>query len=343
MKAETIVRDESRGVRLEAYLQQVQGEFGFARRPAVLILPGGGYTICSDREADPVAMAYMKAGYQAFVLRYTVKSKGGWPLPLDDYEWAMDAIESHADEFGLDKERIAVAGFSAGGHLAACAATMGTHRPKAAVLVYPAILKSIVDLCQPGMPYPAEHVDGAVCPCFIVSARDDRVVPVENELSFEMALAKAGVPFESHIYSYGGHGFSTAEPWVITSEVCPRLPAWVDASIGWLGEVMGSLSYHGFKDPVAAIQLNADTAPVLSIECSIGHLAAQGDAVQAILAPVFEGIRQVAQERGFSEEAVMAGISTSTAREVLGMLGCPEEKTVAIDTALHGVENRLGR
>ena len=62
MKMETIVLHEGRDVTLTAYIQDVEGEFGFMRRPAMLVLPGGGYAMCSDREADPVALAYSKAG-----------------------------------------------------------------------------------------------------------------------------------------------------------------------------------------------------------------------------------------------------------------------------------------
>lgn len=65
MKAETIVLNEERNVTLTVYTQEVGGEFGFGRRPAMLVIPGGGYAMCSDREADPVAMAYLRAGYQA--------------------------------------------------------------------------------------------------------------------------------------------------------------------------------------------------------------------------------------------------------------------------------------
>ena len=72
MKSQVIWLNKERNVSLTAYLQDAGGEFIFDKRPAIIILPGGGYAMCSDREADPVAMAYLKAGYQAFVLRYTV-------------------------------------------------------------------------------------------------------------------------------------------------------------------------------------------------------------------------------------------------------------------------------
>ena len=79
MKSDTIVMNRERNVTLTACIQEADGEFGFSKRPAMLVLPGGGYAMCSDREADPVAAAYLKAGYQVFILRYTVKSKGGCP------------------------------------------------------------------------------------------------------------------------------------------------------------------------------------------------------------------------------------------------------------------------
>ena len=94
MKTQEIILHENRNVTLTAYIQETDGEFGFSRRPAMLVIPGGGYAMCSDREADPVALAYLKAGFQAFVLRYTCTPKGKWPLPLEDYEQAMHSLRS---------------------------------------------------------------------------------------------------------------------------------------------------------------------------------------------------------------------------------------------------------
>ena len=341
MKAQEIILNEKRDVTLTAYIQEVDGEFGFSKRPAMLVIPGGGYAMCSDREADAVAMAYLKAGYQTFVLRYTVKSKGGWPNPLNDYEQAMALIGENAEAWHIDPAKIAVAGFSAGGHLAACAATIAQHKPAAAVLVYPAILKDIVDMCQPGMPYPHEHVTPQTCPCFVVAARDDRTVDVKNALMMELALADKGVAFESHIYSYGGHGFSTAEDWINTNSVCPRLPDWVSYSIQWLGEVMGKLTRSGFTEPTAAISMNGDFAPVLSVDCTIGHLRKQNEEVKAVLAPMFAGIEAVAKARGFSVEGLMAAIGSNTAREIMEMVQIPADTIQEIDKVLHGTVNEL--
>ncbi len=341
MKTQEMVLHESRNVTLTAYLQETDGEFGFAKRPAMLILPGGGYAMCSDREADPVAAAYLKAGYQAFILRYTVKSKGGWPLPLEDYEQAMTLIEENAEQWHVDTAHIAVVGFSAGGHLAACAATVAEHKPAAAVLVYPAILKDIVDLCQPDMPYPHEHVTPETAPCFLAAARDDRTVDISNALMMELALAQNGVAFESHIYSYGGHGFSTGEDWIITNAACPRLPHWVSDSIEWLGEIMGKFTRNGFTEPVAACSMNANYAPVLSVMCTLNHLNGQSDAAKAVLAPMYAGIEAVAKARQFSAEGLMAAVGNNTAKEIMEMLQMPEQAIKTIDAALHGMINEL--
>ena len=341
MTAEKIVLNQEREVSLTAYIQEVDGEFGFSKRPAMVVIPGGGYAMCSDREADAVAMAYLKAGYQAFVLRYTCTPKGKWPLPLEDYEQAMALLEENAEKWHIDKEKVAVVGFSAGGHLAACAATIASHKPAAAVLVYPAILQDICDLCQPGMPYPHEHITTETCPCFLVAARDDRTVDIKNTLMMELALADKGVAFESHIYSYGGHGFSTGEDWIITNSVSPRLPNWVCESIDWLGEIMGRFTRKGFTEPTVATSMNTDSAPILSVDCTLSHLRKQNEEALSVLTPMFQGIEAVAQARGYSLEGLMAAIGNNTAREIMEMVQLPSETIKKIDAQLHGMVNTL--
>ena len=341
MEKELIVLNEARHVTLTAYLQEVNGEFGFDKRPAILILPGGGYAMCSDREADPVAAVYLKAGYQAFILRYSTGAHKAWPNPLNDYEQAMALIEANADKWHLDKTRIAAVGFSAGGHLCACAATIAQHKPAAAILVYPAILKDICDLCQPGMPQPNEHVAADTCPCFLVAARDDRTVDIKNSLMMQLALAEHGVAFESHTYSYGGHGFSTAEEWINTNRVSRRVPNWVPDSIGWLEELFGTLTSKGFVEPDIKISMNANNAPVLSVERTLGHIRKQPEAAQAVLQPLFAGIKAVAEARGFAEEGLMAAVSGNTVRELMEMVQVPDEAILKIDKALHEIENQL--
>jgi len=339
MKSEVIVLNEERNVTLTCYLQEVNGEFGFSERPAMLVMPGGGYAMCSDRESDAVALTYSKAGFQTFILRYTVKGKGTWPLPLEDYEQAMELIRSNSGLWHIAENRIAVAGFSAGGHLAACAATIAKNKPDAAILIYPAILKDIVDMCQPGMPYPNEHVTADTCPCFLAACRDDRVVNIKNTLMMELALAEKDIPFESHIYSYGGHGFSTADEWIVTNSCSERVPHWVEDSIGWLREIFGRLTYGGMQSPNIAVSKNGDTAPVLSVACSLNHIRRQSEEARSVLAPMFEGITALAKARGFSEEGLMAAIGTTTVREIMEMLKIDDKTILDMDSKLHGIVN----
>ena len=298
--------------------------------------------MCSDREADPVAMAYLRAGHQAFILRYSTGKNKTWPNPLEDYEQAMALIEERAEEWRLDSSRIAAVGFSAGGHQCACAATIAKHKPAAAILVYPAILKEICDMCQPGMPQPNEHVTGETSPCFLVAARDDRTVDVKNSLMMQLALAEKGVPFESHIYSYGGHGFSTGEDWIINNSLSSRIPDWVDDSIGWLKETLGTLTMKGFSEPNIAVSKNGDNAPVLSVMCTLNHIRRQSENTISLLKPLFDGMQAVADARGFSMEGLMAAVGNNTVRELMEMVQVDGETIQEIDKTLHSMVNKIG-
>lgn len=252
MKIEKIVLNEARNVTLTAYLLEVGGEFtNIAKRPAVVVLPGGGYEFCSTREVDPVALSYLKAGFQVFVLNYSVKEFGGWPNPMEDYEQAMALIRSKAETWHVYADKIAVIGFSAGGHLAAAAATMSHNRPNAAILGYP-LTGEDVKKYSPNAPDTVAAVDEKTCPCFIFASRTDQVVSVSNSIHMMDALVKAGVSFESHIYAYGPHGFSTCDSSVRvpTISFCRRIPNWVEDSIGWLKELFGDFAENGLSEPL---------------------------------------------------------------------------------------------
>lgn len=242
MKTEEIVLNAQRNVTLTGYIQKTGGEFtNITQRPAILILPGGGYELCSDLESDPVAMPYLKIGYHVFILRYSIKQDKTWPNPLVDYENAMSLIRKNKDEWHLDPNKVCVIGFSAGGHLAGCAATMSVNRPNAAILGY-ALLNDDVKKYNPKAPNVTHFVDKNTCPCFVFAARDDNVVSADNSLDFTRALFSANVPFESHIYSFGPHGFSTADASVQPQDsLNSRTADWVPNSIEWLKEQFGVL------------------------------------------------------------------------------------------------------
>ena len=196
-------------------------------------------------------------------------------------------------------------------------------------------------MCQPGMPQPNEHVTGETSPCFLVAARDDRTVDVKNSLMMQLALAEKGVPFESRIYSYGGHGFSTGEDWIINNSLSSRIPDWVDDSIGWLKETLGTLTMKGFSEPNIAVSKNGDNAPVLSVMCSLAHIRKQSADAISVLKPLFDGMRAVADARGFSMEGLMAAVGNNTVRELMEMVQVDGETIQEIDKTLHSMVNHI--
>lgn len=341
MRFSEIILNEERKVRLTVLLQEVGGEFApIDRRPAILVLPGGGYAMCSDREADPVALAYARAGYQTFILRYSTGKYKTWPNPLNDYEQAMELNRGNADEWHLDAGRVAVVGFSAGGHLAACAATVAKNRPNAAILGYAALTKEIADACQPGMPYPVECADDKTPPCFLFATRDDNVVDIRNTIDFQRSLADRGVNFEAHIYSFGMHGFSTAEPYVNQVALSSRVKNWVQDSIDWLAEVWGAFTGRGFGKPMFYRTVNTDMLPMLSLDCTVGHLRQQNETVQNLLKDVFEALEALIQAKFENLPAARAIIDHYKARNIIQMLQIPAEITEQLDDELRKIENK---
>lgn len=333
------VLSAERNSSLTIYLNAENNEFGEPRpRPFILIIPGGGYGDWSETEAEPAALAYMAAGYQAGILRYTLKDDGGWPHPLEDYEKAMDIVMRGADEWLIDRDHVAVAGFSAGGHLAACAATFAEHKPNAAVLVYPSIVQAECDTCQPGMPAPHEYVDGNTAPCFILAARDDVAVSLANALTMASDLERAGVRFEMHIGSFGSHGFSTTIR-NISGEVCPRLTDWVRDSIEWLGEIMGFLTIEGFTKPLFPRYLPADNDEYLSLECSLARVCEQGGEAEELLAPLWELMEKDAAYRAFSFAGWKLALEGYTLRRVMEISRLPEKDMVEIGEKLSRIPN----
>ena len=343
MLYKTIVLNRKRNVTLTVMVQEVGGEYrGVTARPAVLILPGGGYMFCSDREAEPVAMPYLKAGFQAFILRYSVLEHAAWPQPLKDYERAMAFIREHAEEWHVIPDRIAVIGFSAGGHLAGAAATMSENRPNAAVLGYPVLRKESaleLGLTMPGIP---EHVDEKTCPCFLFATRTDSVVPIQNTLDMMNALNRFQTSFECHIYGYGPHGYSTGDHSIQSAAtVIPaRASDWVDDSIAWLKDVFGEFGDGCLSEPVCRAHINDDASAWLSLDCSIGRIYGNPEARRA-LADVFavmeEKIIRFTPEMSFDE--MMQAVGRMTLRELLQERNLLTERFDEIDMALRRVPN----
>jgi len=185
---------------------------------AVVICPGGGYSILAiDLEGEEVARWLNSIGVTGIVLKYRVPARKDQPkhlAPLQDAQRAMSLVRSRAKDWGLEAGRIGILGFSAGGHLAAATATnhdkrhydavdevdRTSCRPDFAVLVYPAYLIAEDRLA------PEIRVDANTPPVFFAHAGDDRI-SAENSVRMYLALLRAKVPSELHVYAGGGHGF----------------------------------------------------------------------------------------------------------------------------------------
>ncbi|MFZ0490621.1 MAG: alpha/beta hydrolase [Salegentibacter sp.] len=209
---------------------------------AVLICPGGGYEgLAYDWEGTQIAEWLNTKGIAGIVLKYRLPNsasvKTSYEAPLQDAKRAIRMIRAHAEEWNIDKNKVGVMGFSAGGHLAS---TLGTHfnapetvpqdsmqsinaRPDFMVLVYPVITmkKEFTHMGSrnsllggnPSEELVAqfsneEQVTNDTPPTFLVHATDDDVVPVENSLQFYRALVDHHIDAEMHIYPEGGHGFA---------------------------------------------------------------------------------------------------------------------------------------
>ena len=334
VKFESLILNEDRNVKLSCFLLDCCCTYIPAKeRPAVIILPGGAYQFHSDRESEPVAQAFLDAGFHAFILYYSVGRHAVWPNPLTDYEQAADAICSHAEDWHVCTDKIAVIGFSAGGHLAACAATMAKRRPAAAILGYPVINDYIAEICTPGLPLPADHVDRRTSPCFLFGCRDDRLVDVSNFLAFESALARQGIQFESHLYAMGGHGFSTGAEEFQEQRLCSRVSRWTDDAVNWLGDIWGKMMPTGFSESAVPSHVNKDGTDFLSLDCTIAYLRGQS-AARPLLDGLFSLADQLFVGRGLPERSVKAFEQAYTMRFLAAVSGMDAESMQALDAQL---------
>ncbi len=233
-------------------------------RPAVVVCPGGGYSGTSPREADPIALSYLAAGFHSFVVDYSC-APTGWPAACCEISKAIAYIREHAEEYNIDKDKIILCGFSAGGH---AAASVGVHydkavvkefaevdgiinKPNGLILGYPVITD---DLQKTHMGtydnfclgqedakefFGLEHFVTENTPkSFIWHTFQDNAVPVENSMRFATALIEKGVNCELHIFPRGGHGLSLADKRVAAPESIENYPKgvdiWMDMSIRWI-------------------------------------------------------------------------------------------------------------
>lgn len=206
-------------------------------RGGVMVLPGGGYQHLADHEGSSIAVRLNEAGFDAAVLRYRLAPHHRHPDMIHDAQRGMRMMRQHP---AIRAEKIAVLGFSGGGHLAS---TLAVHaerftaeaddlagrvsaRPDAAVLCYP-----VIDMAGPHShsgscdallgPMPDakliqqlsndQHVGGDTPPTFLWHTADDESVPIHNSLMFAAACREARVPVELHVYESGNHGLGLAD------------------------------------------------------------------------------------------------------------------------------------
>jgi acetyl esterase/lipase len=224
--------------------------------PCVIICPGGGYTIlAAEHEGTDVARYFNNLGIHAIVLKYRIPSSKNQEdkkiAPLQDAQQAIYLARKNAKEWGIDPTKIGIMGFSAGGHLAT---SLGVHyddvkikiskktslRPDFQILGYPVVsiskfphMGSRNNLLSPdttssNISYFSNelHINSNTPPAFLVHAKDDKVVPIENAYLYAEALKMNGVASEVFVYETGGHGFG------LVNKTSPL--KWTDALEKWM-------------------------------------------------------------------------------------------------------------
>jgi len=231
-------------------------------RPAILVIPGGGYGCVSSGEGERVALFYNAAGFHAFVLDYCV-APHRHPLPIMNVAKSIELMRENAGEWSIDPGQIAVCGFSAGGHLAASISTMWNdeelfggdeeknllHKPNASILAYPVItcgefahkgsFKNLTGSEEENELWKRlsleYRVDKNTPPAFLWHTYGDTCVPMENSMLYASALRQYAIPFELHVYPYGPHGMSRVsdETYWMLPKFTRKYP-WMEFSVEWL-------------------------------------------------------------------------------------------------------------
>lgn len=232
------------------------------KRPTLLICPGGGYGMCSQRESEVVALAFLPFGMNAVILNYSV-APHRFPTQIREVAAVMELLYEKQDEWHVDTEKITIIGFSAGGHLAAHYSTSfdtpevrevfpESKSVNGSILSYPVIIPD-KNRCHEGSfrnltgEYPLSDesykrfsldncVDENTPPAFIWHTSFDKCVPVESSLRYASAMATNNRPFELHVYPYGDHGGSTfdAQSLYEVNDIANYNSRWVQEAGKWL-------------------------------------------------------------------------------------------------------------
>ena len=231
-------------------------------RPAIVVLPGGGYAYCSPREAEPVALKYTASGFHAFILRYST----GWDAadfsPLQEVSWVIGYLRENAEAWHIDPEKIAVCGFSAGGHLALASGLLGENKPNAMILGYPAVnipnypganfmlqlltgRKEVTD--EDAAYFSLEnHITKNSPPVFLTATAEDMLTGF-GALPVARKYSELGLGYELHIFQHGPHGYALADETSAdgsTRYLNPAFAHWHELSVKWLYRIFGELTFE---------------------------------------------------------------------------------------------------
>lgn len=246
-------------------------------RPLVIVVPGGAYAWCSNREAEAVALKFLAEGIHAAVLRYSV-APNRYPVSALELGWSIQYCRENAARWHVRPDAISVLGFSAGGHLAGTLGTLwgepelvraldggASWKPDSQLLCYPVL--TLGEFAHEGSRYNLlggeddpenqlarvgelsleTRVTPETPPTFLWHTAEDPSVPVENSLMYAAACRRNGVPFELHIFERGGHGLSTCQE--ITSVSADQT---VPDNTAWMPLAVRFVMRHAERDPAEA-------------------------------------------------------------------------------------------
>ena len=242
----------------------------YPRRGGVVVLPGGAYIMHGGSEGEPVAQAFAAAGYNAYLLKYSVGKHAVFPNSTADVCRALKLIRERSAQWHQEQDKLAVCGFSAGGHVAATVATMWNRadvqeasgcqndegKPNALILGYPCITVDVTGQAEMfgllkgsrtleelrEIASAEKWVGDHTPPTFLWNIYGDKLVPVEHGLTFLSALAEHDIPFECHTYAAGDHGCSLANSATalgISSRINDHVGRWFTDCCLWLREQFG--------------------------------------------------------------------------------------------------------
>lgn len=266
----TLTNFNQREFKIHTYVLDQNPELVEQKRPLAIVVPGGSFEHLSQRESEPVALAFNNEGFNSVVMEYNLVHDEGkiYPDAGLDVLSTVKFFRDHAEEYNLDPERILTIGFSAGGHVVSVANNMATSPlyqkkygfekddvlPNKTILGYP-----LINIEKIGFPIPEDQknkmpeekdlLDSALGvtretpDAFIFQAWDDPVVLIGNSIEYIGALNKNKVPTEVHLFNHGYHGFSLARHNVQTKgrewQENPHAAHWFNLAMEWLKSEWG--------------------------------------------------------------------------------------------------------